>query len=75
MSRASATQALDKIINAYFLKFHWSLPHTSLPGALPTVRVDSDGFEILSAEEAAHKGKVIGAMKKVCMAFLNQRHR
>ena len=67
VSRVSATQALDKIINAYFVKFHWSLPHTSLPGELPTVRFDPDGFEILSAEEAAHKGKVIGAMKKVCL--------
>jgi hypothetical protein len=74
VSRASATQALDKIINAYFVKFHWSLPHTSLPGALPTVRFDGDGFEILSAEEAAHKEKVIGAMKKILMTFVNQRH-
>ena len=64
MSRVSATQALDKIINAYFLKFHQSLPYTSLPGALPTVRIDSDGFKILSAEEATHNGKVISAMKR-----------
>ncbi|KIJ90788.1 hypothetical protein K443DRAFT_14946, partial [Laccaria amethystina LaAM-08-1] len=64
VSRASAAQALDKIINAYFVKFHWSLAHTSLPGVLPLVRFDADGFEILSAEEAIHKGQVIAAMKK-----------
>ena len=74
VSRVSSTQALDKIVNAYFVKFHWSLPHTSLPGVPPPVRFDGDGFEILSAEEAAHKGKVIGAMKKVRMAFVDQSH-
>ena len=74
VSRVSSTQALDKIVNAYFVKFHWSLPHTSLPGVPPPVCFDGDGFEILSAEEAAHKGKVIGAMKKVRMAFVDQSH-
>ena len=60
--------------NQWGMMKYWSLPHTSLPGELPTVRFDGDGFEILSAEEAAHKGKVIGAMKKVWIAFVNQRH-
>ncbi|EDR08975.1 uncharacterized protein LACBIDRAFT_326622 [Laccaria bicolor S238N-H82] len=75
VSHASSTQALDKIINAYFVKFHWSLPHTSLPGELPTVRFDGDGFEILSAEEATHKGKVIGAMKKTIYKWYNHRNK
>ncbi|EDR12543.1 uncharacterized protein LACBIDRAFT_312075 [Laccaria bicolor S238N-H82] len=75
VSCVSATQALDKIINTYFVRFHWSLPHTSLPGELPTVRFDPDGFEILSAEEAAHKGKVIGAMKKTIYKWYNHRNK
>ncbi|KIJ89724.1 hypothetical protein K443DRAFT_44993, partial [Laccaria amethystina LaAM-08-1] len=73
VSRVSSTQALDKIVNAYFVKFHWSLPHTSLPGVPPPVRFDGDGFEMLSAEEAAHKGQVIGAMKKTIYKWYNHR--
>ena len=65
-NREACSDLIDKIVNAWFAKFHWTLTVKEDPDVIERrVPVGEGGFEHLSAEDSATKGKVIERMRTV----------
>lgn len=65
-NREAYSDLIDKIVNAWFAKFHWTLTVKEDPNVVqPRVPLGEGGFERLSAEDSATKGKVIERMRTV----------
>ena len=71
-NREACSDLIDKIVNAWFAKFHWSLTVKEDPAIIkPRVPLGEGGFEHLSAEDSATKGKVIERMRNVSSQHMN----
>ena len=59
-NREACSDLIDKIVNAWFAKFHWSLMvKEDLAIIKPCMPLSEGGFEHLSAEDSATTAKVI----------------
>lgn len=65
-NREACSDLIDKIMNAWFEHFHWTLTVKEDPTVVkPRVPLGEGGFEHLSAEDSVTKGKVIVRMRTV----------
>ena len=65
-NREACSDLIDKIVNVWFVKFHWTLTVKEDPNIIqPCMPLGEGGFEHLSSEDSTTKGKVIEQMRTV----------